>query len=58
MFVLTFIVLRYMNKYGTSSVETAAIFNIPSPSTSGRGKDSLKHTEWSLFSQRKRGAHQ
>ena len=34
-------VLNYMNEYGTSPVKTAAIFNIPSPSTVARWKKEM-----------------
>ena len=38
-------VLNYMNEHGTSLNETAAIFNIPAPSTIRIGKSNLKHKE-------------
>ena len=50
-------VLNYMIENGTSLLETAAIFNIATPSTLRFWKNNLKQKDSMPFNQRKRGVH-
>lgn len=50
-------VLNYMNEFGTSVRETAAIFNIASHSTILSWHRSLELHGWTPYNQRRRGVH-